>query len=87
MADPMTEKVRGVTESGDPMVLKTNDAAMAAAGAGTEEYQAILVSRLFFRAAFPVMKVPLQDDPKMTARFADCVEHSANSQVIDIMSR
>ena len=31
----------------------------------------ILVARLFFRAAFPVMKVPLQDDPRMRDRFAD----------------
>ncbi len=37
---------------------------------GSDEYQEILISRLFFRAAFPVMKVPLQDDPKMKARFS-----------------
>ena len=48
-----------------------NEAAMAAAGAGTDAYRDILIARLFFRAAFPVMKVPLQDDPKMKARFAD----------------
>ena len=29
----------------------------------------VLTARLFFRAVFPVMKVPLQDDPKMKARF------------------
>lgn len=37
----------------------------------TEADHDILTARLFFRAAFPVMKVPLQDDPKMKARFAD----------------
>lgn len=30
----------------------------------------ILITRLFFRAAFPVMKVPLEDDPRMRERFA-----------------
>ena len=25
----------------------------------------VLTARLFFRAVFPVMKVPLNDDPKM----------------------
>jgi hypothetical protein len=29
----------------------------------------IMTARLFFRAAFPVMKVPLQDDPKMKKLF------------------
>lgn len=49
----------------------TNAAVMEAVGTGTDAYRDILVARLFFRAAFPVMKVPLQDDPKMKARFAD----------------
>ena len=71
MANPMSENVQGVAESGNQKVLKDNEAAMTAAGHGTEEYRAILISRLFFLAAFPVMKVPLQDDPKMKARFAD----------------
>ena len=31
----------------------------------------ILTARLFFRAAFPVMRVPLEDDPRMRSRFAD----------------
>jgi hypothetical protein len=31
----------------------------------------ILIARLFFRAAFPVMKVPLEDDPRMRDRFAE----------------
>jgi hypothetical protein len=30
----------------------------------------ILIARLFFRAAFPVMKVPLEDDPRMRERFS-----------------
>jgi len=29
----------------------------------------IMTARLFFRAAFPVMKVPMQDDPKMKKLF------------------
>lgn len=32
-----------------------------------------LIARLFFKAAFPVMKVPLEDDPRMRERFADVV--------------
>lgn len=31
----------------------------------------ILIARLFFRAAFPVMKVPLEEDPRMRRRFAE----------------
>lgn len=48
---------------------------------GTAE-QDILIARLFFRAAFPVMKVPLNDDPKMKKLFANqkaTVQFSANN--------
>lgn len=37
---------------------------------GTSE-QDIMTARLFFRAAFPVMKVPLNDDPKIKKLFAN----------------
>lgn len=47
-----------------------NEAAMDSAVPESQDYHDILVARLFFRAAFPVMKIPLQDDPKMKARFA-----------------
>lgn len=33
----------------------------------------ILITRLFFRAAFPVMKVPLEEDPAMRKQFANVV--------------
>lgn len=60
-----------MAETNPGKAMTGNDVAMAAAVPETQDYQDILVARLFFRAAFPVMKVPLQDDPKMKARFAD----------------
>ncbi len=44
--------------------------------------QDIMIARLFFRAAFPVMKVPLNDDPKIKKLFANSrgkVQFSANN--------
>jgi hypothetical protein len=38
---------------------------------GVASERDVLIARLFFRAAFPVMKVPLEEDPRMRARFAD----------------
>ena len=38
---------------------------------GVASERDVLIARLFFRAAFPVMKVPLEDDQRMRARFAD----------------
>lgn len=71
MTDQMRKITSELTESGPAEDLKSNEAAMASAAPGTGAYQEILIARLFFRAAFPVMKVPLQDDPKMKARFTD----------------
>lgn len=77
MSDPMTENVQRVAESDpDANILypsfnhEAMEAARAAVGPDGQAYRDILTARLFFRAAFPVMKVPLTDDPKMKAKFA-----------------
>ena len=60
-----------MAETNQGKTMTGNEAAMDSAVPESQDYHDILVARLFFRAAFPVMKVPLQDDPKMKARFAD----------------